>query len=523
MAAERPRSPPTRRQPRVGPGRLRGRLGTVRVRTTVAAVVVAGLAMTVGALVLVAVLRDTLTREVATAARVRAEDVASLLATDPSGRGSLAVDDPEEWIIQVLDQGGRVVRASANAEGLGPLARLRPGESAEIEVKPGGPVEEGGQYLAVATSADPPAGSRTPGTPAGSRATGTPAVGGATGTPAVGGAVGVSVGGGTVLVARSTEIVTEAAGAVGGLLAIGVPLLLVVVAGTTWFVVGRALAPVEAIRAEVDAISATALHRRVPDPPADDEIGRLARTMNRMLERLERAQARQRRLVSDASHELRSPVAAIRQHAEVALAHPGRTSAAELAETVLAEDLRLQRLAEDLLLLTRADEHTLALRRRPVDLDDLVFDEARRLRAVSGLRVDTSLVSAGRVDGDAAGLRRVLRNLGDNAARHAEGRVAFSVAERDGVVLLEVDDDGPGVPEADRERVFERFVRLDDARARDGGGSGLGLAIVAELVAAHGGTVAIGASPAGGTRVGVSLPRFTDRPAEAPSSGGAGG
>jgi signal transduction histidine kinase len=492
MAAERPRSPPIRPQPRVSPGRLRGRLGTVRVRTTVAAVVVAGLAMTVGALVLVAVLRDTLTREVQTAARVRAEDVASLLATDPSGRGSLAVDDPEEWIIQVLDQGGRVVRASANAEGLGPLPRLRPGESAEIEVKPGGPVEEGGQYLAVATSADPPAGSRM------------------TGTLAVGGAVGVSAGGGTVLVARSTEIVTEAAGAVGGLLAIGVPLLLVVVAGTTWFVVGRALAPVEAIRAEVDAISATALHRRVPDPPADDEIGRLARTMNRMLERLERAQARQRRLVSDASHELRSPVAAIRQHAEVALAHPGRTSAAELAETVLAEDLRLQRLAEDLLLLTRADEHTLALRRRPVDLDDLVFDEARRLRAVSGLRVDTSLVSAGRVDGDAAGLRRVLRNLGDNAARHAEGRVAFSVAERDGVVLLEVDDDGPGVPEADRERVFERFVRLDDARARDGGGSGLGLAIVAELVAAHGGTVAIGASPAGGTRVGVSLPRPTD-------------
>ncbi len=113
-------------------------------------------------------------------------------------------------------------------------------------------------------------------------------------------------------------------------------------------VVGRALAPVEAIRAEVDAISASALHRRVPDPPADDEIGRLARTMNRMLERLDRAQARQRRLVSDASHELRSPVAAIRQHAEVALAHPDRTSAAELAATVLAEDLRLQRLAEDL-------------------------------------------------------------------------------------------------------------------------------------------------------------------------------
>jgi signal transduction histidine kinase len=474
MAAEHPRSPSERPSAPGGLGRLRGWLGTVRVRTTLGAVVVAGLAMAVGALVLVAVLRDTLTREVGTAARLRAQDVASVLASDPTGRGSLAVDDPEEWIIQVLDDGGRVVAASENADGLAPVARLPPGGSAEVEVPAGGPVEDEAEFLAVATGADTPQGRRT------------------------------------VVVARSTEAVTEATAAVGGLLAIGLPLLLAVVAVITWVVVGRALAPVEAIRAEVDAISATALHRRVPDPPADDELGRLARTMNRMLERLERAQARQRRLVSDASHELRSPVAAIRQHAEVALAHPDRTTTSELAETVLAEDLRLQRLAEDLLLLTRADEHTLGLRRRPVDLDDLVFDEARRLRGVSGLRVDTSAVSAGRVDGDAAGLRRVLRNLGDNAVRHAGTQVAFSVAERDGVVRLRVDDDGPGIPEADRERVFERFVRLDDARARDDGGSGLGLAIVAELVAAHGGTVAVTPSPAGGTRVEVTLPRLPD-------------
>jgi signal transduction histidine kinase len=314
----------------------------------------------------------------------------------------------------------------------------------------------------------------------------------------------------TVLVVRSTEAVTEPTAAVGGLLAVGLPLLLAVVAAITWIVVGRTLAPVEAIRAEVDAISAAALHRRVNLPPADDEIGRLARTMNRMLGRLEQAQARQRRLVSDASHELRSPVAAIRQHAEVALAHPDRTTTAELAATVLAEDLRLQRLAEDLLLLTQADEHTLTLRRRPVDLDDLVFDEARRLRHTSGLRVDTTAVSAGRVDGDAAGLRRVLRNLGDNAARHAAGHLAFSVTECDGLVLLGVDDDGPGIPEVDRGRVFERFVRLDDARGRDGGGSGLGLAIVAELARAHGGTVAVASSPLGGARVEVTLPRLPD-------------
>jgi signal transduction histidine kinase len=444
------------------------------VRITAAAIVVVGVAMVVGAVLLVSVLRETLTREVRAAARLRGQDVAAVLAANGAGPGPLAVDDAEELLIQVLDEGGRVVAASPGAGGLAPVARLRPGESAEVEVPAGGPVEEDGVFLAVATGADTPQGRRT------------------------------------VVVVRSTETVTEATAAVGGLLAIGLPLLLVVVGTTTWILVGRALAPVEAIRAEVDAISATAMHRRVPDPPADDEIGRLARTMNRMLERLERAQTRQRRLVSDASHELRSPVATIRQHAEVALAHPDRTTTTELAATVLAEDLRLQRLAEDLLLLTRADEHTLALRRRPVDLDDLVFDEARRVRGASGLRVDTTAVSAGRVDGDPAGLRRVLRNLGDNAARAAGGQLAFSVAEDDGVVRLTVDDDGQGIPEADRERVFERFVRLDDARARDDGGSGLGLAIVAELVTAHGGAVAITSSPLGGARVEVTLPRLAD-------------
>jgi signal transduction histidine kinase len=454
---------------------------TVRVRTTLAAVVVVGLALAAGGLVLVAVLRESLTHDLRTAALLRGQDVAAVLGSGGAGSGSpglgtgrvgpLAVGEADELFIQVLDEGERVVAASPNVAGLPAVARLRPGESASVRAPVGGTVEEDGEFLAVATGADTTTGRRT------------------------------------VVVGRSTETVSEATATLAELLAVGLPLLLAVVAVTTWVVVGRALAPVEAIRTEVDAISAAALHRRVPDPPADDEIGRLARTMNRMLARLDQAQTRQRRLISDASHELRSPVAAIRQHAEVALAHPGRTTAGELAATVLAEDLRLQRLTEDLLLLTRADEHTLALRRRPVDLDDLVFDEARRLRDATGLRVDTTAVSAGRVHGDPAALRRLVRNLADNAARHAGGRLAFSLAERDGLVLLEVDDDGPGIPEADRQRVFERFVRLDGARARDDGGSGLGLAIVAELVAAHGGTVAIASSPLGGARVEVTLPR----------------
>jgi signal transduction histidine kinase len=229
-----------------------------------------------------------------------------------------------------------------------------------------------------------------------------------------------------------------------------------------------------------------------------------------MLDRLERSSARQRRFTADASHELRSPVASIRQHAEVALAHPGRTTTEELAETVLAEDLRVQRLVEDLLLLARADERTLELKRRPVDLDDLLFEEARRLRQTTGLRVDTAAVSARRVVGDETSLQRVVRNVVDNAARHARSSVALTLGAVDGTAVVAVEDDGAGIPESERERVLERFVRLDEARARDGGGAGLGLAIVAELVTAHGGRVDIGSSPIGGARVEVRLPGLVD-------------
>jgi signal transduction histidine kinase len=326
---------------------------------------------------------------------------------------------------------------------------------------------------------------------------------------AVGAAADTPGGRYSIVVGRAVDLVEDPTRVVTGLLLVGLPVLLLVVVATTWTVVGRALMPVEAIRAEVDEISAAELHRRVPDPPGDDEIARLARTMNRMLARLQGASTRQRRFIADASHELRSPVASIRQHAEVALAHPDRADATELAGTVLAEDLRLQDLVEDLLLLARADEHSLRLRRRAVDLDDLAFDEARRLREATGLQVDTSAVSAGRVDGDASGLRRVLRNLGDNAARHARARISFALSAADDAVVLTVEDDGPGIPEADRARVMERFVRLDDARARDAGGSGLGLAIAAEVVAAHGGAIRIAGSGLGGARVEVRLPPGT--------------
>jgi signal transduction histidine kinase len=232
--------------------------------------------------------------------------------------------------------------------------------------------------------------------------------------------------------------------------------------------------------------------------------------MNRMLGRLEEGQARQRRFVSDASHELRSPVATIREHAEIAIAHPDRIGIEELAEVVLEEDLRLQRLVEDLLLLTRVDEGTLSSRTEPVDLDDLVLAEASRLNgSASHLHVDPSNVSGGRVEGDRAQLERLVRNLLENAGRHARRAVALSLRQGDGEVVLTVDDDGTGIAPDERDRIFERFVRLEEARDRDSGGSGLGLAIVREIAFAHGATVVVTESPLGGARFEIRFPAQT--------------
>ncbi|MER5475122.1 ATP-binding protein [Streptomyces sp. NPDC002685] len=224
------------------------------------------------------------------------------------------------------------------------------------------------------------------------------------------------------------------------------------------------------------------------------------------IRRVARAEAAQRRFVSDASHELRSPVATVRQHAEVALAHPGRADAGALAATVHDEAVRMQRLVDDLLLLTRADEGAPTALHRPVDLDDLVLEELRRLRSTTGLRIDGTEVGAARVSGDEDALRRLVRHLGENAARYAATRVGFTLADTgDGRVRLVVEDDGPGIPAADRMRVFDRFVRLDESRSRDAGGAGLGLAIVAEVAAAHRGTVTAGTVPDGGARFTVTL------------------
>jgi signal transduction histidine kinase len=435
---------------------------SIRVRTTIGAVTAVALALFIGGLGLLAVIRSNLTDQLRTTARSRAHEAATALRAGYPP--TFVVVDTGEQVVQVLDSSGRVLALSPAARAL-PVLVVPPGQSRVVQ-----PARADESFIAVAEAASTPQGRLV------------------------------------VVVARGLGDVGDSTHVVGKLLLLGLPVVLGIVGAATWAATGRALKPVERIRAEVDAISESEMHRRVPQTGGRDEIARLAGTMNRMLDRLDRARRRQRRFVSDASHELRSPVASIRQHAEVALAHPERTTVPELAETVLAEDLRVQQLVEALLLLARADEGGLDLHRRAVDVDDLVFEEADRLRANRGLRVDTSAVAAARVQGDADALRGALRNLGDNAARHARTRVAFALAQDNGSVTLTVTDDGAGIPTDERERVLDRFVRLDESRDRDAGGSGLGLAIVAEVARAHGGAVTIGDSDLGGASVEVRLP-----------------
>jgi signal transduction histidine kinase len=448
---------------------VRERAGAIRVRTTAAAVLVVGVSLVVAATAMVAFLDRSLLADVRRSALARADAVATALAAETAA-DALAAGDPEEEFVQVVSADGSVVAASANVSGRPPLVRLAPGGTATIEDVP----FEDGPFLAVATRSSTAAGPVT------------------------------------VVVGRSLEDAGEATRTVIASLAIGVPLLTLLVGVVTWRIVGRALEPVERIRSEVDAISPTELHRRVPDPPGDDEIARLAATMNRMLSRLQDAQARQRRFVSDASHELRSPVAAIRQHAEVALVHPEGTEMRELAGVVLEEDARLQAIVEDLLLLSRIDEGTVDVAEEPVDVDDILLEEAARLRASTDLEVETAGVSAGRVLGDRGKLGRLVRNISENGARHARARVSLSLGERDGWVVLAVEDDGAGIAPEDRERIFDRFVRLDDARDRDSGGSGLGLSIVREIATLHRGTVVVTDARLGGARLEVRLPAHTD-------------
>ena len=286
---------------------------------------------------------------------------------------------------------------------------------------------------------------------------------------------------------------------------LAVPVMAAVLAALVWFVVGRALRPVEQARRAVGAISETDLSARVPVPDSGDEIAQLVTTMNDMLDRVEGAVVRERRLVADASHELRSPLAGARVLLETELDDPDAVASSR-AET-LATLARLEGVVEQMLQLARSDGAPADRSRNAlVDLDELMLAQAARLRRTTTLDIDTSSVSGGQVRGRANDLGRIIENLTANAVRHATSAIRLALDEYDDVVRLAVDDDGPGVPEAEREHIFGRFTRLDDARNRDDGGAGLGLSIVASIVAAHDGTVRVEESASGGARFVVELP-----------------
>lgn len=282
---------------------------------------------------------------------------------------------------------------------------------------------------------------------------------------------------------------------------VAVPVLVLATAIISWLATSRALRPVLAVSDHARAITAENIGDRVPTPDARDEIHELAATVNAMLERLQRSQVQQRRLVADASHELRSPVAASRAQLEVARARPDAADWAATADVVLAEQERLSRLIDDLLALSRLDEAKVEVA-GDVDLDEIVLEEAARHPGIASATIEAPV----RIAGDATLLVRAVRNLIDNAVRHADERVSV-VLGRDGAVsTIRVDDDGPGIDDADRDVVFGRFTRLDEARTRDDGGSGLGLAIAREVARAHGGDVTVGDSVLGGASFTLTVP-----------------
>ena len=279
-------------------------------------------------------------------------------------------------------------------------------------------------------------------------------------------------------------------------LRLGIPLVVLAVAFVAWLLAGRALRPVEAMRLEVENISATTLQRRVREPRSHDEVARLARTMNSMLGRLQRSRDHERQFLSDASHELRSPLASMRAQLETG------TWPSD-ADGVRAEAARLSHIVDDLMDLAKADEAPPPT--SETDLDEVVLEEVSAISPTTSIGISTTNVGAARLIGDRQALSRLVRNLVDNAARHATSRVDVSLATTDGIVTLTVDDDGDGVAEEDRDRIFERFTRTDSSRSRDTGGVGLGLAVVRATARRHGGDVHCEAAPAGGARFLVTL------------------
>ena len=315
-----------------------------------------------------------------------------------------------------------------------------------------------------------------------------------------------------LVVGASLEDQHEALARLGILLAVGGPLALILASGVGWVVAGAALRPVERMRAEAAAISASEPGRRLPPSGTGDEVDRLGKTLNEMLERLEQALQRERRFVDEASHELRTPLANLRTELDLALRRSRSSEELEAALRSAAEETeRLARLAEDLLVLARADRGRAPVRREPVDLAELVGGTVEAFAvpaAKAGVSIETRMPQVLQVNLDPLRIRQAIGNLLDNALRHTPpgGIVTVEVDHSDGFLSLGVRDSGEGFPAAFLPSAFEPFTRPDASRSREDGGTGLGLAIVRAVAEAHGGTAEARNRPEGGASITLRIP-----------------
>jgi signal transduction histidine kinase len=441
---------------------------SIRLRiTAIAVAAVAGVLVLAGA-VLVGVQRTQLTSSVDTVLIQRADDIAALVETAYPIPDGLAGTE-QEGFSQLLDASNRVAAATPNLRGEPPLPIAYDHEAGQVIQTVTGLEVDDDVFRVLSRPVETRSGTAV------------------------------------LHVGTTFDVVAESIGILTGALALATPMVVAAVGALVWWLVGRTLEPVEAIRSEVAAIGSSDLHRRVPVPRHQDEIGRLAQTMNEMLGRVQTSVDRQQRFVADASHELRSPLTRLRAEIEVKLAASDGAES-QLLEGLLDEVVDLQRLIEDLLDLARADADPSALENGRVDLDDIVFREAGRLTGERRIHVDVSGVSAAQVIGDAQQLTRAIRNLCDNARRHTHSEVIFTLAEAGSSAVLTVSDNGAGIQPDQVDIVFERFGRVDVSRSQATGGAGLGLAISREIIVRHNGTIRIDPTHENGARFVVTMP-----------------
>ncbi|MGW0732812.1 sensor histidine kinase [Streptomyces sp. NPDC002851] len=479
-------------------------MGSVRARTAAAATAVVALALALAGIALLLVLQRNLVDQADLQADVAARRVASQIANG-TPYDKLDLPDSEDHPVQVVDDDGRVLAVGEDIEAISGAGSGRTKVTAPPGEQPG--TEQPGDDADDADdSAEADGDDEGPGTVADDAdyRFGSATVDGQAADFRFAAVEAQSRQGLDVTVYAGAPLAAQEAtvGQVREAMLVALPVLLVVVAGVTWLMTRRALRPVEGIRAEMAAITASEdLTRRVPEPDAHDEVARLARTTNETLAALETSVDRQRRFVADASHELRSPIASLRTQLEVAAAHPDLLD----LPGAVADTVRLQGLAADLLLLARLDAGE-----RPgdarVDLGALVREEVSQ-RTHDRFPVEVTAAEGVELSGSRSQLARVLGNLLDNAQRHARSAVTVTAGAEGDSAVLRVADDGSGVPEEERERIFERFVRLDDARSRDDGGAGLGLAIARDVVQRHGGSLTVGRSAQGGALFEMRLPK----------------